>query len=122
MFSRNLRQHFFTAVRRQFSSKKDDSSDLVNRTSVKELLEKSTVSINTHPQTPDDEWATSPYVDGTVINKEKHEEMDRYKVDPIDTSIVLFPGQGAQYVGMAKNLIKFPEVKNMFEIANEVLK
>lgn len=122
MFSRNFRQHFLASVRRHFSSKKDDPSDIANKGNVKDLLKKSTISINTHPKTPEDEWATSPYVDGTVIDKEKDEEPERYKIDPSDTSVVLFPGQGAQYVGMAKNLIKFPEVKNMFEIANEILK
>lgn len=37
-------------------------------------------------------------------------------------SIIVFPGQGAQYVGMAKNLINIPKVQRMFEIANDVFK
>lgn len=41
---------------------------------------------------------------------------------PDNTSYIFFPGQGSQYVGMVKELIKYPEVKNMFELANEVLK
>lgn len=42
--------------------------------------------------------------------------------NPEDTSFIFFPGQGSQYVGMCKDLLHYAEVKNMFEIANEVLK
>jgi [acyl-carrier-protein] S-malonyltransferase len=34
---------------------------------------------------------------------------------------LLFPGQGAQYVGMGKNLLDFPESKNVFDKADEAL-
>lgn len=43
-------------------------------------------------------------------------------LQPKDASIVLFPGQGAQYVGMGKNLLRFPEARSIFHLANEVLK
>lgn len=42
--------------------------------------------------------------------------------DPENTSFIFFPGQGSQYVGMVKDLLQYAEVKNMFEIANEVLR
>ncbi|XP_005187564.1 probable malonyl-CoA-acyl carrier protein transacylase, mitochondrial [Musca domestica] len=45
----------------------------------------------------------------------------RPKIDPKETSIILFPGQGTQYVGMASKLIRFPEARRIFELANEVL-
>lgn len=125
MFSANLRQHIARAVRRQFSSKKDDTKGLYDKVAdadVKELFKQSTVSVATTPQSPEDQWATSPYVEGTVINKAVDEKAERYKIDPSDTSVILFPGQGSQYVGMANNLTKFPEAMNMFEIASEVLK
>ncbi|XP_055913056.1 probable malonyl-CoA-acyl carrier protein transacylase, mitochondrial [Eupeodes corollae] len=43
-------------------------------------------------------------------------------LQPRDASIVLFPGQGAQYVGMGKDLLRFPEARSIFQLANEVLK
>lgn len=49
------------------------------------------------------------------------EEIVRPKIDPKETSIILFPGQGTQYVGMASKLMRFPEARRIFELANEVL-
>ncbi|KAM7358925.1 malonyl-CoA-acyl carrier protein transacylase beg [Cochliomyia hominivorax] len=49
------------------------------------------------------------------------DEVVRPKIDPKDTSIILFPGQGTQYVGMASKLMRFPEARRIFEMANEVL-
>ncbi|XP_064541723.1 probable malonyl-CoA-acyl carrier protein transacylase, mitochondrial [Drosophila montana] len=46
----------------------------------------------------------------------------RPAVDPKETSVMLFPGQGTQYVGMAKDLLRFPGARRIFELANEVLK
>ncbi|XP_025418451.1 probable malonyl-CoA-acyl carrier protein transacylase, mitochondrial isoform X2 [Sipha flava] len=46
----------------------------------------------------------------------------RPKVDPKETSILMFPGQGTQYVGMGKNLLVFPQVVDMFNAASAVLK
>ncbi|EDV95885.1 probable malonyl-CoA-acyl carrier protein transacylase, mitochondrial [Drosophila grimshawi] len=46
----------------------------------------------------------------------------RQAIDPKETSVVLFPGQGTQYVGMAKDLLRFPGARRIFQLANEVLK
>nr|XP_033809319.1 malonyl-CoA-acyl carrier protein transacylase, mitochondrial [Geotrypetes seraphini] len=40
---------------------------------------------------------------------------------PLDSSIMLFPGQGSQFVGMGKGLLKYPTVRAMFEAAKSVL-
>ncbi|XP_067612780.1 probable malonyl-CoA-acyl carrier protein transacylase, mitochondrial [Eurosta solidaginis] len=45
----------------------------------------------------------------------------RPAIDPKETSIVLFPGQGAQYVGMAAKLMRFPGARSIFDLANQVL-
>lgn len=41
---------------------------------------------------------------------------------PDNPTIVLFPGQGSQFVGMAKSLVDIPEAKDMFDIASEILR
>ncbi|VDN15882.1 unnamed protein product [Dibothriocephalus latus] len=48
---------------------------------------------------------------------------DRPQTVPIEkTSIIMFPGQGAQFVGMGKNVIDIPGVKDMFESASSMLR
>lgn len=37
-------------------------------------------------------------------------------------SIIIFPGQGSQFVGMGKKLLEVPKVSRMFEIASNVFK
>lgn len=37
-------------------------------------------------------------------------------------SIIIFPGQGSQFVGMGKKLLEVPKVTKMFEIASNVFK
>lgn len=101
------------------ASKKD--SDESSSEKVRSLLEKSTEFVDIKPKGPEDEWATMPYVDGTAIRKKEVTD-ERDKLNPSNTSIVLFPGQGSQYIGMAKNFTKFPQARDMFEIASEVLK
>lgn len=60
------------------------------------------------------------------IPKFKKFDQSKYSFRPSsvsakDTSIVLFPGQGTQYVGMGEKLLDYPNVKNLFEIANSIL-
>ena len=45
----------------------------------------------------------------------------RPNIDPRNTSIILFPGQGSQFVGMAKELVDYPNVLDMFSVANKIL-
>ncbi len=40
---------------------------------------------------------------------------------PKPRDVILFPGQGSQFVGMAANLTKMPVVKQLFERANKIL-
>nr|XP_046235119.1 malonyl-CoA-acyl carrier protein transacylase, mitochondrial [Scatophagus argus] len=45
----------------------------------------------------------------------------RPRKDPDERSVLLFPGQGSQFVGMARGLLKYPNVKEMFTVAQKVL-
>lgn len=102
-----------------------DSESRENRDHLlKQLLESSTGFIDTKPQHDQDKWATLPYVEGTVMSKRERKELDidRPKVDPRDTSIILFPGDGVQFGGMAKLLESVPAAKDLFDYASEILK
>lgn len=69
------------------------------------------------------EWSTLPYPEGVVFSsRNQGHKAPRAKTDPRDTSIILFPGQGAQFVGMGAKVAQIPEVRDMFELANHVLK
>lgn len=102
----------------------DDSSRNDNEQRIKNLLDNSTVFVDTSPNESEDKWATSPYVDGTILSKRDRNDLDiqRPKIDPRDTSIILFPGHGAQFVGMAKSLENVPVAKDLFDYASEILK
>lgn len=49
------------------------------------------------------------------------EKQRRPKKDPSDCSVLLFPGQGSQFVGMGRGLLKYPNVKEMFTVARKIL-
>lgn len=91
---------------------------------LKDLLESSSAFVDTKPQHDQDKWATLPYVDGTIMTERSRDELDigRPRIDPRDTSIILFPGDGAQFVGMAKSIDSVPAAKDIFDYASEVLK
>lgn len=91
---------------------------------LKSLLNQSTSFVETKPIHDDDKWSTLPYVEGTLMTQTEHNELDikRPKIDPEDTSIILFPGQGSQFVGMAKQLEIVPAAKDLFDCASEILK
>lgn len=91
-------------------------------TVIKDLLDNSATFDDLKDNSPDNDWSTLPYPEGTKVKHEQFKEPGREKTDPRDTSIILFPGQGAQHVGMCKNLVKFPEARHIFALASHVLK
>lgn len=90
---------------------------------IKDLLENAASGTDVSPQDQADVWATSPYPEGAVVRnyRDQSRKSRRSGRDPRDTSIVLFPGQGSGYVGMAKKLVRIPEARDMFATASEVL-
>ncbi|XP_045615243.1 probable malonyl-CoA-acyl carrier protein transacylase, mitochondrial [Procambarus clarkii] len=88
--------------------------------STKELLENA-ASYEDSPLSPDDVWTQGPYPHNSNYKQSQAKHSNRPKVDPQETSIVLFPGQGTQYVGMGKELLKYPNVQEMYECASEIL-
>ncbi|KAM3927120.1 malonyl-CoA-acyl carrier protein transacylase, mitochondrial [Leptodactylus fuscus] len=63
-----------------------------------------------------------------IVSLLEEAEVDREDVakrqparSPSDSSVVLFPGQGSQQVGMAGGLLQYPNVRAMFLAAHKVL-
>lgn len=41
---------------------------------------------------------------------------------PPDATVLLFPGQGSEYVGMGQRLLHLPAVRDLYDLASETLK
>lgn len=116
LLSKLIRQLNYTTFR-QFCK---DKPPLAN-TPLKELLDNAASFEDAKPQVPEDEWATLPYPEGANIKRDQGEQSLRPSIDPRETTIICFPGQGNQYVGMGKILMKHPLANDMFRMANEIL-
>lgn len=56
-----------------------------------------------------------------IIRKSFHQHCRVFCSRPKPRDVILFPGQGSQFVGMAASLAKMPVVKQLFETANKIL-
>ncbi|XP_011879509.1 PREDICTED: probable malonyl-CoA-acyl carrier protein transacylase, mitochondrial [Vollenhovia emeryi] len=72
----------------------------------------------TYSDANDKSWSTSPYPADVPTSVE---EVAKPQIDPLDTCIVLFPGQGTLKVGKVQKYLRFPQARELFEIANEIL-
>ncbi|XP_055949970.1 probable malonyl-CoA-acyl carrier protein transacylase, mitochondrial [Argiope bruennichi] len=86
------------------------------KVNLKHLVEGSASFTERDPET--DQWHTPVYPKKRLQSTKSF----RPNVDPTTTSVILFPGQGSQYVGMGKSLLEYPQVKEMFDCASEILK
>jgi len=84
---------------------------------VKDLLDNAEVEDKKEPDSLDSVWLTNPY----QYRREQGNHSFRPEGDPSEYSIILFPGQGTQYVGMGKSALQLPIVKDMFDAASEIL-
>ncbi|KAH9509506.1 hypothetical protein Btru_046062 [Bulinus truncatus] len=110
----------------QFVSKWNLSSENIqkhpNPADCKENLEDLLKSMSTEP-------IYLSETDNFPSDLERHQEWEKRKkilsakpkVSPSSTSVVLFPGQGSQFVSMGKKLLHFPRVRDLYDEASSLL-
>ncbi|CAB0002193.1 unnamed protein product [Nesidiocoris tenuis] len=98
----------------------ENSDSIGSEAGVKRLLEESASFADDIPQKGEEAWSTSPYPKGSVVRSQALHSL-RPLVNPKETSIILFPGQGTQFVGMGKDLMKFPAARDLFKEASSIL-
>ncbi|XP_053926758.1 malonyl-CoA-acyl carrier protein transacylase, mitochondrial [Cuculus canorus] len=66
--------------------------------------------------------ALSALLQSSVRGEEAGEEAVRAtRRPPREGSVLLFPGQGSQFVGMGRGLLRYPGVRDMYRVAEAVL-
>ncbi|XP_014208990.1 probable malonyl-CoA-acyl carrier protein transacylase, mitochondrial [Copidosoma floridanum] len=65
------------------------------------------------------EWATTPYPASAMTDPLAG--CSKRKVESSERSIILFPGQGTIKVGDVKPYLRFPRVKELYQIASDIL-
>lgn len=95
--------------------KKEQLQKMHYKEIVKQSLENCVVGAESAPEFPSD------FDPSRRFQRMPESNAYRPNVDPETTSIILFPGQGSQFIGMGKSLLAYPNVKDLYENANELL-
>ena len=106
-------------LNRSFSDKSSNQNYQPPEDSKEAEVSKLLEDAATFSEVTDPNWATNPYPDTSPVNQQKEPETP--KVLPSDNSIILFPGQGILKVGMIKEYLRFPKVKELFSISSEIV-
>ncbi|CAG9132497.1 unnamed protein product [Plutella xylostella] len=64
---------------------------------------------------PELQWATQPY-------PARPGPRPAPRPLPRDHAVLLFPGEGSQYLGMGRQLMHIPAVKDLYDLASETVK
>lgn len=93
-------------------------------TPLRRLLNDSSAFSETAPSDRELQWATQPYAAVPNVRAAADAEAERearMRTSPLDASVLLFPGQGTQFVGMGQRLAAVPAARRLYELASEVL-
>lgn len=58
---------------------------------------------------------------GAAAAAEEEAAARRPRRSPLEGTVLLFPGQGSQFVGMGRGLLQYPGVRDMYRLAEKVL-
>lgn len=94
-------------------------TDRLKRKTVHETLQDSVVDKVMEVDFPSDKKISIEKLQDMV--PEAKTVIGRPKINPRDTSVLLFPGQGSQVVGMGQKLLPYPGVKELYEKASHML-
>ncbi|KAL0841332.1 hypothetical protein ABMA28_015044 [Loxostege sticticalis] len=58
---------------------------------------------------------------GEAAPAHRQQQWSTVHVDPQESSVLLFPGQGVQSVGMGRDLLKYPAAKDLYDLASSIV-
>ncbi|XP_065576929.1 probable malonyl-CoA-acyl carrier protein transacylase, mitochondrial isoform X2 [Artemia franciscana] len=96
----------------------------LKKSQINNLLDDS-ASFHELKESKENDCASNPYPKEAVRVAKRRDQSSysfRPSVNPSETSIFLFPGQGTQFVGMGKKVLDLPQVRELFLAANDILK